>query len=212
DEEKAFELFSASASSGNLRGMNGLGIIYERRKQPDKALAWLKRASDAGSGIAATSIGNYYDDGENGVAPDAERALYWYNLSSQRKCSFALNRIALLYERGMAGRGEHTVKFEKNTNKAREIYENAFIAGDIDSAFRLCMINYDAGDNKKSEYWCLKGAQAGDEESIVWLSFLLVQQEKYNDAKYWLDKCPPSSDQCNNYIKALKKEHPGKIK
>ena len=69
DDKFRLEKEMKRANAGNGESMNRVGEYYfngERGLQQDKAegLKWYHRAVEAGSGMAAYCLGNFYEDGE----------------------------------------------------------------------------------------------------------------------------------------------------
>lgn len=66
--------------------MNNLGVDYRDglgvNPDPGQAVAWFRKAANAGSPEAMCSLGWAYEDG-NGVQPDHQQALIWYRKAAR---------------------------------------------------------------------------------------------------------------------------------
>ena len=83
---KAFELYMVAANHDYMRGyllvsqcyMNGVGV---EQSYPE-AMNWLQKAADAGNPMAMYYLGALYEEGEEGVKPNAKKAKKWFKQSA----------------------------------------------------------------------------------------------------------------------------------
>jgi hypothetical protein len=119
--EDAFSLFSQSAQLGDTSAMVELGECYSSgegvAQDENKALAWFRRAGEAGNLAGMVSLGGMYLLGVDGNDPNYEEAAHWFMKAADRDNPAALYDLAGMYERG---RG-----VAKSLIKAEELYEKS---------------------------------------------------------------------------------------
>ncbi len=101
-----------------------MGVLYDTgqgvSQDPAKALAWYRRAAEAGSPAGAFNVGVFYDSGL-GMQPDEEQAAFWYGRAASEGFARAEYNLALLYEEG-AG-------VPKNRERAVALFRQAAAQG-----------------------------------------------------------------------------------
>ncbi|NRB32955.1 MAG: sel1 repeat family protein [Rhizobiaceae bacterium] len=79
--------FKRAALLGNSMAQHQMGMIYLggifATADVDKALYWLRRAADSGSGMTALILGMLHERGLKGVDQNICKALHWYDLGKQ---------------------------------------------------------------------------------------------------------------------------------
>lgn len=82
DYAHAIEYYRLAAAMGNVHSIANLGYcyMYGRSIEPNQslALAYFEYAAQKGDVDALYKLGNIYEKGANGVAPDPETAVYYY--------------------------------------------------------------------------------------------------------------------------------------
>ena len=99
DKTRAFQLFSAAATRGNLKAMHNLAIAYAQglgtRKDEAKAAEWFAKAAERGYVDSAFDLGVLYERGE-GVGQDLKQALKWYAVAAFTGDKPSQERVAVL--------------------------------------------------------------------------------------------------------------------
>jgi TPR repeat protein len=99
DPARAFHLFSASASQGNIKAMHNLAIAYAEGigTAKDEALAaqWFERAASHGYVDSAFDLAVLYERGE-GVKQSLKDALRWYSIAALAGDRSSADRAAFL--------------------------------------------------------------------------------------------------------------------
>lgn len=79
--------FERAALLGNSMAQHQMGMIYLggifTTADVERALYWLGRATDSGSGMTALILGMLHERGLKGVDQDICKALHWYDLGRQ---------------------------------------------------------------------------------------------------------------------------------
>jgi TonB family protein len=103
DYAKAFNLAKREASTGVIDAQIMLGQMYLRGEgvspNPQEAIAWLTRAADAGSPLAAYDLGVFAVNGVGG-SPDQRAAARWFHRSAHQGYPDAAYNLAVLYHNG----------------------------------------------------------------------------------------------------------------
>lgn len=86
---RGLRYYEESARRGDIYGYDNMGIVMMKglagvKKDPEKAYAWFKKASDEGHPTAPSNIARMYNSGELGGTPDYAKAVKWYELGLSR--------------------------------------------------------------------------------------------------------------------------------
>lgn len=104
--------------------MLGLGLLYDtghgERQDFAKALAWYRRAAEAGNARAMFNVGAMYDNGR-GTAVNRSEAVRWYAMSAARGEGRAAYAVATIYRDGDG--------VPRNTTAAIKFFKIAAAAG-----------------------------------------------------------------------------------
>ena len=141
DSKLAFTLAKPYADDGDKYAQNIIGKMYSFGRgvptSKDKALTYLKMASEAGFADAQDNLGFLYELSFN----NPTEAARWYRKAANQNHVGGLNSLARLY---MSGSG-----VPKNYNKAAELYGRAAAAGDEDAASdQKLALNLQRGDQR----------------------------------------------------------------
>lgn len=157
------------------------------RKDYDRAMVLYRKASEAGSAVAASGVGFLYYYGQ-GVAQDFEEARKWYEKGAAAGNALAMNNLGFSYEKGSGVAQDYT--------EARRWYEKAVALGNV-----LAMVNlgvlYERGrgvtqDYREARRWYEKGVAAGNALAMNNLGALYgngvgVTQD-FAEARKWYEK------------------------
>jgi TPR repeat protein len=157
------------------------------RKDYDRAMMLYRKASEAGSAIAASGVGFLYYYGR-GVAQDHNEARKWFEKGAAAGNALAMNNLGFSYEKGGGVAQDYT--------EARKWYEKAAALGNA-----LAMVNlgqlYHHGrgvtqDYKGARKWYEKGATLGNALAMNNLGVLYVQgagiAQNFAEARKWYEK------------------------
>jgi TPR repeat protein len=120
----AIRVFERLAASGHVSSQRSLGIVY-RRDNPERAIFWLRKASDAGDAASQNDLANIFSNGTY-VQRDLQQALIWYQRAASQGYDQAQMALAFVYE---FGRG-----VPKNSVEAYKWY--TLVAMDSHSVFQ----------------------------------------------------------------------------
>ena len=183
DYIKAMEYYRIAADAGDPRAMENIGRIYRFgwgvRQDDQQAMKWYERAFDAGNAtatIAMTEIGDGYCDG---TSFGCQQAMLWYKKAADAGNADAMNKIGMMYVKGLAGR---------DYQQAMKWYERAADTGNF-----IAMINigkmYEYGFGVKQDYqqaieWYKKATDAGYEISQIIKDYLGLADKSKKEKDY----------------------------
>jgi uncharacterized protein len=102
--ERAFELFSKAAATGNPDALSDLGSMYSNgmfvKQDNAKALGYYEKSIEAGSSFALNQIGVMYFNGK-GVERDYHAAAEYFQQAADLGDGYALKFLAIMNERGL---------------------------------------------------------------------------------------------------------------
>ena len=163
--EAARTALTAAAKQEHVFAMMALAGSYRRLHvadpQPDLALAWYRKAHDAGEAGALLSIGFMYGNGELGQ-PDAQTAAEYFHQALDEGLPLAAVHLAYAY---LTGSG-----VEKDAAAALSLYSQAADAG-VAAAYVGLGHMYEFGegvaaDSETALRWYEKGAAAEDPDAL----------------------------------------------
>ena len=181
DYDNAMKFFDAAGKKDNdVRSIRNLGIMYASgigvKKDTNKAIKLLTKASNGGDAYAGYSLGNMYSIGD-GVDKDFKEAALWFEKSANAGNMKSAYNLGYLYTYGDG--------VKKDSKIAFSWYEKAAIAGYLDAQINIAFL-YISGqgvkkDMKKAALWAKKVKDTGDERvNQLWNQFKL---ETYLDKK-----------------------------
>jgi len=130
---EAVSLMERAANRGFVTAMVGLAQLHERgeidgRRDLPAAMAWYRRAAEAGSVEAQVEIGTAHYLGR-GAAKDPAQAAHWYREAAKRGEVGAMYLIASMYEQGDG--------VERDLRLARYWYAQCAAQGDVAAPGKL---------------------------------------------------------------------------
>ena len=201
-DETAIPLFEKAAAQGDARAMLALGDIYNKSKTEtdgDKAVAWYKKASDAGNVEAKRKLAAAIGMGRGSREPDIAEA----DKLMGEAAAAGDGKAQLIYGRNLAGAGQAKVAEPwllkaaaqnvpgtsaalgnlyydwrsdvKDYEKARQWYAKAAVEGDTQS-----QLNY------SYMYYSGRGVEKDDAEAWKWLAIADGDQDKVKIARGFL--------------------------
>ena len=181
DYDSAMKYFSiAGDKDKDVRSIRNLGIMYASgigvKKDTNKALELLKKASNGGDSYAGFSLGNMFAQGD-GVDKDFKEAAIWFDKAANAGDIKSMANLAYLYTYGDG--------VKRDPKKAFFWYEKAAVGGYIDAQINIAFL-YISGqgvkkDMKKAAFWAKKVKDTGDVRADqIWKQFDL---QKYLDKK-----------------------------
>lgn len=173
DTRKAVELAFEPARQGNPFAQRILADEYDegnaaylepdydkRKEWKEKYVEGLKELSASeGDARAAFYIGKHYElwSNEEEYIKEATR---WYRLAAERKYPAAISELARRYYEGIG--------CEKNEEKARELWKQAFEQNERDAARYLGKLSYGEDDYEKAAAFFARAAKAYSPTGAYW--------------------------------------------
>jgi hypothetical protein len=118
DRAAAVALHEAAAAKGHADAMFELYAMKSQglggAKDPEAALAWCRRAAEAGNTRAMANLGGFYATGSNGVEKDLAQSVLWYDRAARAGHGKAAATLGVMYAMG----GE----LDEDPEKAREYF------------------------------------------------------------------------------------------
>ncbi len=160
DPQKALALYTQSASLGNGRAMNAVGVIYNKGLTApadyQMAMKWYRKAIKAGYLNAYYNLGTLYKDGL-GVEQDFEKANKVFEEGIKEGSGLSMYSRGYMYYKGLGG--------EQNYEKAIQLFRRAIKNGSTASYYMLG-VAYRNGygltaDNDSAKYYFLKAQSKG---------------------------------------------------
>lgn len=103
DYYEATEWLQKAAVVGYAPAQNLYAVCYRNGygvdKDVDEAFRWYTRAATNGHAEAQMTLGGFYASGDCGVAPDFEKAKYWFKLAIKNGVKSAVNALKSLKRR-----------------------------------------------------------------------------------------------------------------
>ena len=177
DYEKAFEIYSDLAESGNAEAQqffadiaagedteaqNCFGILCQDENEAE-AVKWFRTAAERGDLSAQFNLGNLYEHGRS-VQNDGE-AIKWYQTAAEQGYAPAQLRLGMIYEQGTG--------VQPNLEEAIKWYQMA--ADQEEAGAQYCLgLLYANG----------RGVPQSDEEAAKW--FQMAADQGDADAQYCL--------------------------
>ena len=198
DYPRAFDLFQASASSGDLNGIVGLGMSYAKGYGCEIDLArsaqLFEVAANQGAAQAQFNLAWSYHHGL-GVDRNWELALKWYSAAAEQVNPGGIRGVGEMYELGVAGLNQDFVQ-------AAKLYERAAELGDLVAQFNLGVF-YEHGqgvpvDRRLAETYLERSATQGHDSAQLNLGLLYQSGVEgvpdYKKAIYWLQMAAESGN------------------
>ncbi len=217
----AIPLWTALANKGNSWAMRNLGVVYEVKKDNEKAKEWYLKALENGNGDAAEELAEidkdnarkYYEKAAEFGHPygvymqgayakiydkNPTKAMGYYQQSAALGASSALNRVGEMYND------------DKQYAKAFPYFKKAVIKGNLAAMNKLGDLYYDGigvEENKPLaiEYW-LKTANYGSSDGIRSIGWLYEggragYPKDYTKAAEWYQKMIDNSNDDFGFLK-----------
>ncbi|MBY8855362.1 DUF4236 domain-containing protein [Nocardia sp. CA2R105] len=142
---------------------------YELREiDPVQAVAWYRRAADAGDTDVLGRLGYLFEK-----RGDLVQAEHWWRQAADTGDTNAMNRLGLMFEeRGDLVQAEHWCR-------------RAVDAGDTDAMSSLGRLFERLGDPVQAVAWYRKAADAGDTDAMTSLGDLLEQADPVQAEHWW---------------------------
>lgn len=193
DIDKAYEWYKKSADLGNSQAMIYIGDLYLygaygiKNDLPDYNMArfWYEEALKNGCIDAYYNLGYMYEQGL-GADCDYDKALEYYQKSSEYGVALAMCRIGYLYDFGHIGG-------EINKEEAMNWYYKAAKAGSSDAMLRIGALYEEEKDYENAKVWYTVAASKDNTDSMVSLAFLYYYGNSTGEADYenalnWFEK------------------------
>lgn len=172
DTMLGFDETLALAEAGDVRAQVALAEIYENgvliAQDLKLSKSWYKKAAKKGDAHAQLRLSIYYCSDEDGLPPDAKKALKWMNRSASQGHLKAIFGLGLMYYNGVFVR--------QCLIKAKDFYEKAAMQGYAPaySGLAAMHVNGDGVEQNFSEAVRLYelGCRGNDVKSLQGLSHL----------------------------------------
>ncbi|UAL08261.1 MAG: sel1 repeat family protein [Candidatus Methanogranum gryphiswaldense] len=146
DHKIALSYCTVCAEKGNIDSMSTIGFMYLMgkgvSKDKEKAMYWLKKAADLGSGEAMYRIGSMYEEGLCFTEPDLKEAAKWYTFSAS-----AGNKDGQ-YSMAAFCCAQKTKYYDPK--RAAQLFQAAADQGHIEAAYQIGM-TYAFGEGAKRD-------------------------------------------------------------
>jgi uncharacterized protein len=136
DKKAACNMYLRAADNDHVDAMFSVGLCYfqgraqsQWSKDGEKAMMWMQRSADKGSGIAAQYAGEMYRDGLVGISENKAKARVWFQKGAELGNMNSQASIGLMYAIGDGG--------SRDLRQARFWWEKAAAQGDKNSAANL---------------------------------------------------------------------------
>lgn len=178
DREESRKWFSKIADEDYIEATYRLGAIYFEKGEVDKAEYWYRKAMEKGSVHAMNNLGFLYS--QIGYFEKSEHC-YRMGYEAGDEKGAKPNLINLYFKRGnMYAENKNYREAEKYFMKILDMGEKS-VYSNIASIYNL------QGDPEKAKEWLIKGADEGDETSMLNLSIFVYSKENdIEKMRYWL--------------------------
>ncbi len=169
DDDAARKLFREAADAGCSAGMAGLAQLaageHRRKGSPElakEALAWYRKAADAGHAMSMRKIAEAYDDKYHQNQPLARynrtTAVEWFLKASRAGDPIGMTEHGIMLQLGKDG-------FREDNGKAVQLFARAARGGSVDAMHRLARA-YETGNGtaysqEKANVWFERAARLG---------------------------------------------------
>ncbi len=160
--EKAFPIILKYAKEGNPKAQGTIARMHGNgwgtQKDPREAFYWASRGAQKNDPASQNVIGILNMRGDAGFKQNDSEAIIWFEKAAQQKYMLSLKNLMVIYKR--------TNNFEKQIYWGTRLFElgDSFAAVEVSLAYK----NFKGEPNHlaKSFEWAMKGALAGNVESI----------------------------------------------
>jgi TPR repeat protein len=158
-------IWRAAAERGSPEAQWLLARCYQEgagvEKDPEQAIAWLRKSAAKGNAYAENNLGYCYDNGE-GVGKNLKEAVRWYQKAADKGLAIAQRNLAYCYKTGEG--------VDQDWAKAREWYRKAADQGDAEAQYKLGLIYSDGQglekpDPQEAAALFRKAAESGHHEA-----------------------------------------------
>jgi TPR repeat protein len=94
--ERALKYYKLAANQGIANAQNGLGVIYEERKDYDEALKWYRKAALNDQKYAQYNLAKMFQKGLGLSKPNRDSAVHWYKEAYARDVGEARDSLERL--------------------------------------------------------------------------------------------------------------------
>lgn len=198
--EDALKCFSQLAEQGEENAQLRLAHIYEKgldgiENDYDEALKWYIKASEKGSLDTNQKIGRFYEQGI-GVTRDFSEALKWYQKGVTNKPTAITEQLGA--QVFLAERFSAHEKYEDAFKWYKIASESSSDDFDLTSVYTSIGGFYEEGKGVRKSLseamkWYKKAAECGSYSEKFSFGKRLLEQGKYEEALYWLEKSEESS-------------------
>ncbi len=161
DLKLARQWLEKAVKAGDAEALAHLGFLAEGaaggQTDPAAARDYFEKAAAAGSGLGEAKLAHMYLTGDDGVTPDAGKALELFQKSAAKGQPAAYMGLAYLYDSGTG--------VPRDEKQARQWYEKAAGAGLASAQLRLAYLGLARGD------------LAGQQDARKWLSQAAAQND-----------------------------------
>jgi TPR repeat protein len=207
NRNEGMALIRRAAEAGFERAMFSLAMeLNGTNQQPvtlaqkQEALAWLHKAADAGSALAAGNLARQYRRGE-GVPRDLTKAFAYAQQAAAPTDAFGAD-VRLLAEMHLAGEGT-----PKSPEQAMALFERAAKGGDTVAMRRAGQLRLEDGqefhDLSKAHHWLKRAAEDADPESMAFYGALLMEQasepSERRTARDWMRRAHEAKEPWGTY-------------
>ena len=135
DLQEAKRLFEKSSAQGYDKAQLFIGIILEDTNAScDEIVAAYKKAAEMGCTEAQDYLGNWYEEGENGLPVDYQEAYRWYQKAAEQGDSYAQYDIGWLFDNGLG--------VKENKREAVKWFKRAASKNNVSAIYRLGLCYY----------------------------------------------------------------------
>jgi TPR repeat protein len=139
------------------QAMEAKGDEYYQAKDYQQAVAWFRKAAEAGEPLGMTNLGYVYENGY-GVEKDHKEAITWYRKAAEAGDAQGMNNLGYMYGNGYG--------VDKDYKQAVIWYRKAATAGKASGMANLGYMYVNGlgvdKDYKQAVAWYRKAAEAGD--------------------------------------------------
>ena len=167
DHAEAIRFYTACAECDDAVAQDTIGFMFLMgkgvRKDREKAVYWLKRAADNGSGSAMYHMGQMYDQGLCDTEPDLKNAVQWYRMGAEAGDMEAQFALGCIYS-------TPRIKYT-NEREAAQMFLKAAEQGHAEAAYQIGMMSaYGQGvkrDPSVAVKWLERAAEGGFQQAMV---------------------------------------------
>lgn len=187
--DKAIELASSvikdPGNIGYTMALTNLGVYYASLGLKEKQIFFMEKAAQLYDPNSMINLGVIY--ATDNELLNKEKSLYWLNKAIERNNPDAYFRLGVFYDNG-------TLIFEKNNEKAMELYLKSAELGHSRAQYQLGNKLFWNNNEKDALRWFLKAANEHNNPNAIVSLYQIYSQgtkeipQDLEKAKYWLEK------------------------